>query len=234
MVKVIGVQFNSSLKTYDFKPGRYKVELNDHVVVETIQGIEVGRVIYVDKEVAAKDLEEPHKEIIRVADEKDLSRWDKMREEGSQYLPLFKHKVEELGLEMKPINVETSFDGDRAIFYFTAENRVDFRELIKILSRGVGKQVVMRQIGPRDEAKLLGGYGICGQRVCCDRFLTQVESVSMDMAREQYETNVNANKVTGLCGRLMCCLAFEDNSKKKPREEPKEEKKETEKEETKA
>ena len=214
MVKVIGVQFNSSLKTYDFKPGRHKVVLNDHVVVETVQGIEVGKVIYTDKEVEARELEEPHKEIIRVADDKDISRWNKMREEGDSYMPLFRQKVSELGLDMKPISVEFSFDGDRAIFFFTAENRVDFRELIKVLSRGAQKQVVMRQIGPRDEAKLLGGYGICGQRVCCDRFLTQAESVSMDMAREQYETNVNANKVTGLCGRLMCCLAFEEGEKK--------------------
>jgi cell fate regulator YaaT (PSP1 superfamily) len=214
LVKVIGVQFNSSLKTYDFKPGRHKVVLNDHVVVETVQGIEVGKVIYTDKEVEARELEEPHKEIIRVADDKDISRWNKMREEGDSYMPLFRQKVSELGLDMKPISVEFSFDGDRAIFFFTAENRVDFRELIKVLSRGAQKQVVMRQIGPRDEAKLLGGYGICGQRVCCDRFLTQAESVSMDMAREQYETNVNANKVTGLCGRLMCCLAFEEGEKK--------------------
>ena len=141
-----------------------------------------------------------------------------MRAEGYQFLSLFREKVTELNLEMKPITVELSFDGEKAIFYFTAENRVDFRELIKILSRNVKKQVIMRQIGPRDEAKMLGGFGICGQPVCCVRFLTQAESVSMDMARGQYETNVNANKVTGLCGRLMCCLAFEETEKKKQQE----------------
>jgi cell fate regulator YaaT (PSP1 superfamily) len=218
LIKVIGVQFTSSLKIYDFKPGRNKIEINDHVVVETTQGIEIGRVIYVDKEAVIKNAEEPYKEIIRLADDKDMNRWDKMREEGYQYLSLFRERVTELGLEMKPITVELSFDGEKAIFYFTAENRVDFRELIKILSRHVKKQVVMRQIGPRDEAKMLGGYGICGQPVCCVRFLTQAESVSMDMARDQYETNVNANKVTGLCGRLMCCLAFEESSKKRTKE----------------
>ena len=138
-----------------------------------------------------------------------------MRHDGLVLVSLFREKVTELGLEMKPITVEYSFDGGKIIFYFTAENRVDFRELIKSLSRAVKEQVVMRQIGPRDEAKLLGGYGICGQPVCCVRFLTQAESVSMDMAREQYEMNVNANKVTGLCGRLMCCLAFEEPEKKK-------------------
>ncbi len=215
MLKVIGVQFTSSLKIYDFKPGRNKVEINDQVVVTTTQGMEIGRVVYIDKEVSQKDSDEPYKEIVRVADEKDLNRWNKMREDGYQYLPLFREKVGELNLEMKPITVEFSFDGEKAIFYFTAENRVDFRELIKILSRHIGKQVVMRQIGPRDEAKMLGGHGICGQQVCCVRFLKQAESVSMDMARDQYETSVNANKVTGLCGRLMCCLAFEDAGKKK-------------------
>ncbi|MDD5693014.1 MAG: regulatory iron-sulfur-containing complex subunit RicT [Patescibacteria group bacterium] len=215
MIKVIGIQFNSSLKTYDFKPGRHKTNINDYVVVETVQGIEIGRVIYIDKEISAKEMEEPHKEIMRIADEKDIKRWEKMRQDGLELVGLFREKVAELKLDMKPITVEYSFDGERIIFYFTAENRVDFRELIKVLSRAVNKQVVMRQIGPRDEAKLLGGYGICGQPVCCVRFLTQAESVSMDMAREQYEMNVNANKVTGLCGRLMCCLAFEEPEKKK-------------------
>ncbi len=214
MIKVIGVRFNSSLKVYDFKPGRHKVDIDDYVVVETAQGIEIGHVVYIDKEASSKSTDEPYKEIIRVADDKDLSRWEKMKEEGYQYLAVFREKITDLGLEMKPITVELSFEGDKAIFYFTAENRVDFRELIKTLSRNVKKQVVMRQIGPRDEAKMLGGFGTCGQQVCCNRFLMSAGSVSMDMAREQYETNVNANKVTGLCGRLMCCLAFEENQKK--------------------
>ncbi|MEI7690193.1 MAG: regulatory iron-sulfur-containing complex subunit RicT [bacterium] len=214
MIKVIGIRFNSSLKVYDFKSGRHKTHIDDFVIVETTQGIEIGKIVYIDKEVVSKNSDEPYKEIIRVADEKDLNRWEKMRQEGYQFLSLFREKVTDLGLEMKPITVELSFDGDKAIFYFTSENRVDFRELIKTLSRNVKKQVVMRQIGPRDEAKMLGGFGICGQSVCCNRFLTSAESVSMDMAREQYETNVNANKVTGLCGRLMCCLAFEDNGAK--------------------
>lgn len=215
MVKVIGVQFNSSLKVYDFKPGRYKVSPRDLVVVETSQGLEIGRVVYVDKEASAKEMEEPYKDIIRPADEKDLSRLEAMRQEGNEYFKLFQEKVNDLKLEMKPVLVEKSLEGDKLIFYFTAESRVDFRELIKTLSRNTQKQVLMRQIGPRDEAKMLGGYGICGLPVCCKSFLVQAESVSMDMAREQYENNVNANKVTGACGRLMCCLAFEDKKKKK-------------------
>jgi cell fate regulator YaaT (PSP1 superfamily) len=215
MIKVIGVQFNSSLKIYDFKPGRHTININDWVIVETTQGLDIGRVVYVNKEVSAKEVEEPYKEIIRKADEKDLARWDKMKEEGSKHLEEFRAKANELGLDMKPTNCEFSFDGEKAIFYFTAENRVDFRELIKELNRVVKKQVIMRQIGPRDEAKILGGYGVCGEPICCKRFLTKMTSVTMDMAREQYENNVNANKVTGACGRLMCCLAFEDYSKKK-------------------
>lgn len=219
MVKVCGVQFNSSLKIYDFRQGRHKVELNDFVVVETTQGTEVGRVIYTNKNINPETLEEPFKEIIRVADEKDLAHWQKMRQEGSDYLDLFKKKVEELGLDMKPIAVEFSFDGDKAIFFFTAENRVDFRELIKVLSRNIQKQVIMRQIGPRDEAKFLGGFGICGQPICCVRFLNQVESISMDKARDQYESTINASKVTGVCGRLMCCLAFEENGKRRAKKD---------------
>lgn len=218
MVKVCGVQFNSSLKIYDFRPGRHKVDINDFVIVETNQGVEVGRVIYINKEVSARELEEPFKEIQRVADEKDIKHWQKMRAEGNEYLELFKEKVLSLGLEMKPIAVEFSFEGDKAVFYFTAENRVDFRELIKVLARSVQKQIIMRQIGPRDEAKFLGGFGVCGQPICCSRFLNQVESISMDQAREQYENSINANKVTGICGRLMCCLVFEENNKKKAKE----------------
>lgn len=215
MIKVIGVQFNSSLKIYDFKPGRNKVEVNNYVVVDTTQGLDIGRVIYVNKEVQPTDSEEMHKDIIRVADEKDLARWNKMKEEGEKLLPEFKEKVTKLGLEMKPTAVELSFDGEKAIYYFTADNRVDFRELIKDLNRSVRKQVVMRQVGPRDEAKILGAYGICGEPVCCKRFMTKMTSVTMDMAREQYENNINANKVTGVCGRLMCCLSFEDYSGKR-------------------
>jgi cell fate regulator YaaT (PSP1 superfamily) len=219
MVKVCGVQFNSSLKIYDFRQGRHKVDLSDFVIVETTQGTEVGRVIYINKEIKPEEMEEPFKEIIRIADEKDLARWKKMRQEGSANLNLFKEKVLELGLDMKPIDVELSFDGEKAIFYFTAENRVDFRELIKVLSRAVRKQVIMRQIGPRDEAKFLGGFGICGQPICCARFLNQVESISMDKAREQYVSTINASKVTGICGRLMCCLAFEEQDRRNKKEQ---------------
>lgn len=211
-MKVVGVQFNSAVKIYDFRPGRHKVEINDWVVVETAQGVELGRVVYVNKEVSATEGEEI-KEIMRVADEKDVSRYERMCEEGAEHFERLKNIALKSGLDMKPVKSEYSFDGERMVFYFTAENRVDFRELLKDLSREAGKQVIMRQIGPRDEAKMLGGYGVCGQPICCKRFMTRMESVTMDMAREQFENNVNANKVTGACGRLMCCLAFEAGNK---------------------
>jgi len=214
VIKVIGVQFNSAVKIYDFKPGRYKANLNDWVVVETSQGTEIGRVVYVNKEITPESGEDI-KDIMRLADEKDIDRYTRMCEEGAVFFDSFKKLAIASGLDMKPARTELSFDGERVVFYFTAENRVDFRELIKDLSRECHKQVIMRQIGPRDEAKLLGGYGVCGQPICCKRFMTRMESVTMDMARDQFENNVNANKVTGACGRLMCCLAFEAGDKPK-------------------
>lgn len=211
-MKVVGVQFNSAVKIYDFNPGRQKVELNDWVVVETTQGVELGRVVYVNKEVAEAGGEEI-RDIVRLAEDKDIDRYERMCEEGAKYFEGFKKIVLASGIDMKPVKSEFSFDGERVIFYFTAETRVDFRELVRDFSREAGKQVIMRQIGPRDEAKMLGGHGVCGQEICCKRFMTAMGSVTMDMARDQFENNVNANKVTGACGRLMCCLAFEAGNK---------------------
>jgi len=213
-MKVVGVQFNSAVKIYDFSPGRHKVALNDWVVVDTVQGVEIGRVVYVNKEVPETSNEEV-KDIIRLAEDKDIDRYERMAAEGAEYFDALKKIVVDSELDMKPVKSELSFDGERVVFYFTAENRVDFRELLKDFSREIKKQVTMRQIGPRDEAKMLGGYGVCGQPICCKRFMTRMESVTMDMARDQFENNVNANKVTGACGRLMCCLAFEVGNKPK-------------------
>ncbi len=212
-MKVIGVQFNSAIKIYDFLPGLYKVEPRDWVIVESFQGPEIGRVVYVDKEIKGNS-EEQISEIIRIADAKDLARGEKMKSDGAIFLKDFKDRVAKSGLEMKPVHSEYSFDGEKVVFYFVSEKRIFFKDLIKELSRVTKKQVIMRQIGPRDEAKLLGGYGICGEQLCCRRFMTRMDSVTMDMARDQYETNVNVNKVTGVCNRLMCCLAFEANNSK--------------------
>ncbi|MEI6266577.1 MAG: regulatory iron-sulfur-containing complex subunit RicT [bacterium] len=214
-MNVVGIKFNSAVKIYDFLPGTTKPEINNWVLVDTTQGKEMGRVVYINKEVQ-DNTEGEFKEIIKIADEKDIDRYNRMIAEGEVHFPRYQECVKEMALDMKPVKTEVSFDGERVVCYFTAENRVDFRELIRELSRDFKKSIIMRQIGPRDEAKLLDGYGICGQRVCCKRFLTKTESITMDMAREQFENNINANKVTGLCGRLMCCLAFEvDPSKTK-------------------
>jgi len=215
-MKVVGVQFSSAVKIYDFNPGRLKINLNDWVVVETAQGVELGRVVYINKEIPEAEGNDV-RDIMRLAEEKDISRYERMCEEGAQYFESFKKIALKSGLDMKPVKSEFSFDGERVVFYFTAESRVDFRDLIKDLSREAGKQVIMRQIGPRDEAKMLGGHGVCGEEICCKRFMTRMESVTMDMARDQFENNVNANKVTGACGRLMCCLAFEAGNKPKVR-----------------
>lgn len=216
MLKVVGVQFNSAVRIYDFKPGSTKPELNDWVLVETSQGKEIGRVVYLNKEIRPEN-EDDIKEILRLADEKDLERYQRMVDSGGEYFEVFKKTAIESGLALKPVRTELTFDGEKVVCYFTAEARVDFRDLIRELSREWKKGVMMRQIGPRDEAKLLDGYGICGQPVCCKRFLTKMDSVTMDMARDQYENNVNANKVTGICGRLMCCLAYEAGQKPIPR-----------------
>lgn len=212
MIKVIGVQFNSAVRIYDFKAGVTKPTLGDWVLVETAQGKEIGRVAYLNKEVNPAN-EDDIKEILRVADEKDLERYKRMVEGGEEYFELFKKSALESELNMKPVRTELSFDGEKIVCYFTADARVDFRDLIRDLSREWKKGVMMRQIGPRDEAKLLDGFGICGQPICCKRFITGTESVTMDMARDQYENNVNASKVTGICGRLMCCLAYEVDGK---------------------
>jgi len=212
MVKVIGVQFNSAVRIYDFKAGVSKPALGDWVLVETAQGKEIGRVAYLNKEVNPAN-EDDIKEILRVADEKDLERYKRMVDGGEEYFELFKKTALTSDLNMKPVRTELSFDGEKVVCYFTADARVDFRDLIRDLSREWKKGVMMRQIGPRDEAKLLDGFGICGQPICCKRFITGAESVTMDMAREQYENNVNASKVTGICGRLMCCLAYEVEGK---------------------
>jgi cell fate regulator YaaT (PSP1 superfamily) len=213
MSKVIGIKFPHTLKIYDFLMGKAKVALRDFVVVDTTQGLEVGQVVYTDKEVKEKDLEAPLKEIERKATADDIEKSNSLADKAKELLPIFSEKIEKFGLTMNPVGVCYSLDGTKAIFYFTAEGRVDFRELAKDLSRTIQKQAVLRQIGPRDEAKLIGGYGRCGRPICCGSFLTGVEGVSMETVEAQYGMPKNANKISGICGRLMCCLNYEDGEK---------------------
>lgn len=215
MTKAIGVKFPHTLKIYDFLPGKHDVAVRDFVVVETTQGKEIGQVAYVNREVNESDLEAPLKEIENIASEKDLEKQAELEEEAKELYPVFTEKIEKYGLSMNPVGVGLSLDGTKAVFYFTAEGRVDFRELARDLSRGIQKQAILRQIGPRDEAKLIGGYGRCGRPICCGTFLIGTEGVSMETVEKQFGGPKSASKISGICGRLMCCLNYEDGEGKK-------------------
>jgi cell fate regulator YaaT (PSP1 superfamily) len=212
MIKVIGVKFPHTLKIYEFDSGGMSILPREYVVVETTQGVEVGQVVYVDREVDPNKLESKPVSIIRKATDEDIKVTGELEDRAKEYYPLFIEKIKKYGLSMNPVGVSISLDSSRAVFYFTAEGRIDFRELAKELSRAIQKQAVLRQIGPRDEAKLIGGYGRCGRPICCGTFLTGVEGVSMDTVEAQYGMSKSANKVSGICGRLMCCLNYEDAS----------------------
>lgn len=215
MTKVIGVKFPHTLKIYDFLPGSHKVAIRDFVIVETTQGKEIGQVVYTEREVNEKVLEAPLKEIEEIASDVDMTKKDELEEEAKELFPLFVEKIEKYGLSMNPVGVSFSLDETRAIFYFTAEGRVDFRELARELSRSIQKQAILRQIGPRDEAKLIGGYGRCGRPICCATFLVGTEGVSMDTVEKQFGGPKSATKISGICGRLMCCLNYEEPEEKK-------------------
>lgn len=215
MTKVIGVKFPHTLKIYDFLPGNHKVAIRDFVIVETTQGKEIGQVVYTEREVNEKVLEAPLKEIEEIASDVDMTKKDELEEEAKELFPLFVEKIEKYGLSMNPVGVSFSLDETRAIFYFTAEGRVDFRELARELSRSIQKQAILRQIGPRDEAKLIGGYGRCGRPICCATFLVGTEGVSMDTVEKQFGGPKSATKISGICGRLMCCLNYEEPEEKK-------------------
>jgi cell fate regulator YaaT (PSP1 superfamily) len=214
MSKVIGVKFPHTLKIYDFLPGNHKVAIRDFVVVETTQGKEIGQVVYTEREVNEKNLEAPLKEIESIATEKDMTKQDELEGEAKELFPMFVEKIDKYGLAMNPVGVSFSLDETRAIFYFTAEGRVDFRELARELSRAIQKQAILRQIGPRDEAKLIGGYGRCGRPICCATFLVGTEGVSMDTVEKQFGGPKSATKISGICGRLMCCLNYEEPGEK--------------------
>lgn len=213
MTKAIGVKFPYTMKIYDFLAGEKKVNLRDFVVVETTQGVEIGQVVYAEKSVDEKSLEAPLKEILRIATDEDFKKQEEQVVEAKELFPVFSDKIESHNLAMTPIGVSYSLDESKVIFYFTAEGRVDFRELAKDLSRTVQKQAILRQIGPRDEAKMIGGYGRCGRPICCGSFLSGVEGVSMEEVEAKYGTQKNISKISGVCGRLMCCLNYEENEK---------------------
>ena len=210
MTEIIGVRFKDVGKIYYFSPNNKKVECGCYVIVETARGVECGEVVIGNREVDDSKVVQPLKSIMRIATEKDLETQAKNREKEQEIMKVFMQKIAEHKLDMKPIDIDCTFDGSKILFYFTAENRVDFRELVKDLAAIYRTRIELRQIGVRDEAKMLGGLGICGRPFCCSTFLGEFQPVSIKMAKEQ-SLSLNPTKISGTCGRLMCCLKYEQN-----------------------
>ena len=211
MTKVIGVRFRQAGRIYNFAVGDIEVENGQHVIVETARGIEYGEVVGKIKKINEEELSAPLKPIIRVAtpedDEKELE--NKKKEKKAYKICL--EKIKKHGLEMKLINTEYTFDNNKVLFYFTADGRIDFRELVKDLASVFKTRIELRQVGVRDETKMLGGIGVCGRPLCCNTFLPEFAPVSIKMAKEQ-SLSLNPTKISGVCGRLMCCLKNEQET----------------------
>ena len=210
MVKVAGVRFKSAGKVYFFDPGEFNVEINDPVIVETARGLEFGTVTMGITDIKEGDVVQPLKKIVRMATDEDIRRHNENEKKKAKAMAQCQEKVDKHGLEMKLIDVEYTFDNNKIIFYFTADGRVDFRELVKDLASVFKMRIELRQIGVRDEAKMLGGIGSCGRSLCCNSWLADFEPVSIKMAKVQ-NLSLNPTKISGICGRLMCCLKYEND-----------------------
>lgn len=210
MVKVVGVKFKNAGKVYYFRPGQEEPSQGDHVIVETARGLEFGTVTRGVMEIPEKEVVSPLKDIIRIATEEDARRHAQNLDKRDDAMRLCQEKIDAHGLEMKLIDVEYTFDNSKVVFYFTADGRVDFRELVKDLASVFRMRIELRQIGVRDEAKMLGGVGNCGRGLCCHTWMSDFEPVSIKMAKVQ-NLSLNPTKISGICGRLMCCLKFEND-----------------------
>lgn len=210
MARIIGVKFRNGGKSYFFTPGEHNVKKNDHVIVETSRGMEYGTVSYDLGEVEQKEGDAVPKEILRLATEEDALKAAENRLKEREAYKIGLEKIAARGLDMKLIDVEYTFDNNKILFYFTADGRIDFRELVKDLAGVFRTRIELRQIGVRDETKLLGGLGICGRTLCCHAYLTDFIPVSIKMAKEQ-GLSLNPAKISGVCGRLMCCLKNEED-----------------------
>lgn len=209
MAKVAGIRFKEAGKIYYFDPGDLVLSAGDHVIVETARGVEFGIVAYGTKEVKDTDVVAPLKPVLRPASEADRLHHEENQRKRVEALSLCQDKVDKHGLEMKLVDVEYTFDNSKIIFYFTAEGRIDFRELVKDLAGVFRTRIELRQIGVRDETKMMGGIGSCGRALCCYSWLPDFEPVSIKMAKTQ-NLSLNPIKISGICGRLMCCLQFEN------------------------
>ncbi|MDQ0258010.1 cell fate regulator YaaT (PSP1 superfamily) [Evansella vedderi] len=210
MHRVVGVRFKKAGKIYYFSPGELDIEVDDYVIVETARGVEFGKVVIGIKEVHDDDVVLPLKNVLRLATDKDKLIVEENRTEAQNAFNVCVEKIEEHNLDMKLVDVEYTFDRNKVLFYFTADGRIDFRELVKDLASIFRTRIELRQIGVRDEAKMLGGIGPCGRMLCCSTYLGDFEPVSIKMAKDQ-NLSLNPTKISGLCGRLMCCLKYEND-----------------------
>ncbi|MDQ2086368.1 stage 0 sporulation family protein [Herbivorax sp. ANBcel31] len=211
MVKVVGVRFKKAGKIYYFDPGDMKIDLNQNAIVETARGVEFGYVVVPNTEVSEEEIVTPLKGVIRVATDEDKKHYEENAKKEEEAFDICLQKIKEHELEMKLIDVEYTFDNNKVLFYFTADGRVDFRELVKDLASIFRTRIELRQIGVRDEAKMMGGLGVCGRVLCCYSFLGDFQPVSIKMAKEQ-GLSLNPTKISGACGRLMCCLKYEQEA----------------------
>ena len=211
MAEVIGVRFKEVGKVYYFDPDGKKLKLNDTVIVETSRGVECGVIAIANKEVADDEIVHPLKKLIRIATKEDIRHLEDNHRKEKEALKICEQKVAEHGLGMKLVDVEYTFDNSKILFYFTADGRVDFRALVKDLAAVFRTRIELRQIGVRDESKMLGGLGVCGRPFCCSLFLGEFHPVSIKMAKEQ-GLSLSPTKISGTCGRLMCCLKYEQEA----------------------
>lgn len=211
MTKVIGVRFRKAGKVYYFSPGEEDIKTGQHVIVETARGVEYGYVVLGTHEVEDKKVVQPLKPVIRVATEADEETERRNKEKEKEAFKICLEKIKKHELEMKLIDTEYTFDNNKVLFYFTADGRIDFRELVKDLASVFKTRIELRQIGVRDETKIVGGIGICGRPLCCATYLPEFIPVSIKMAKEQ-NLSLNPTKISGVCGRLMCCLKYEEET----------------------
>lgn len=218
MIRVVGVRFKKAGKVYYFDPGELTLSIGDQVVVETARGLELGEVVVRPKHVPEEDVAQPLRKVIRAATPEDVETHKQQAIQARDAHQVGLKKIGAHNLPMKLVDTEYTFDKSKLIFYFTAENRVDFRELVKDLAGHFRTRIELRQIGVRDEAKHLGGYGVCGRPLCCSTWITEFEPVSIRHAKEQ-DLSLNPSKISGVCGRLKCCLRFEADAYRQLRSE---------------
>ena len=211
MRKIVGIRFRTAGKVYYFDPLHFEINKGDHVIVETARGVEYGTAVSGIREIEEEKITQPLKPVLRIATEKDDKQQEENKGKEKEAFQICLEKIRKHNLEMKLIDTEYTFDNNKILFYFTADGRIDFRELVKDLAAVFKTRIELRQIGVRDETKVLGGIGICGRELCCHTFLSEFAPVSIKMAKEQ-NLSLNPTKISGVCGRLMCCLKNEEET----------------------